>query len=128
MTHSLKKGEEEWASLTKPAAYTYFGEVFDSLVRSRGYSQSQLAAEMSALAASMPELYEVRQYRQNSISQWMQGLHGCPRDVPSLLDEILVLTKTERRELALAYAYGQRMTTEEFRRFWESRRTARVAR
>jgi transcriptional regulator with XRE-family HTH domain len=78
--------------------YTWFGEVLHEILRSRGYSQSAFAREAQARG------YD---YRQNSISNWMRGVHAAPRDLPTLLDHLYDLGDQERTELALAFAYGQ---------------------
>ena len=79
--------------------YTWFGEVLYEILRSRGSSQSALAREAQARG------YD---YLQNSISNWMRGVHAAPPDLPTLLEEIYDLTAHEWLELAVAFAYGQR--------------------
>ena len=78
--------------------YTWFGEVLHGILRSRGYSQSAFAREAQARG------YD---YRQNSVSNWMRGVHAAPRDLPTLLDHLYDLGDQERTELALAFAFGQ---------------------
>lgn len=102
--------------------YTYFGEVFDRIVRSRRSSQSAFARKARALG------YD---YTQSSISNWVRGVHGAPRDLPTVADVVYGLTEEEWEELGLAYAYGQRLPTREdlkdirefYRRLLESERT-----
>ena len=95
--------------------YTWFGEVLYRLLRSRGSSQSALAREARERG---------HDYRQNSVSNWMRGVHAAPRDLPPLLDELYDLSEEEWIELAVAFAYGQRASREdledvrEFRRFY----------
>jgi hypothetical protein len=84
--------------------YTWFGEVLHEILRSRGSSQSALAREAQARG------YD---YRQNSISNWMRGVHAAPRDLPALLEELYDLTTHEWLELAVAFAYGQRFRKED---------------
>lgn len=93
--------------------YTYFGEVLYRILRSRGSSQSALARE------ARDEGYD---YRQNSVSNWMRGVHPAPRDLPSLMDRLYRLSEDEWLELGLAFAYGQRVSREDLedvRRFRE---------
>lgn len=97
-------------------SYTYFGEVFDRIVRSRGSSQSAFARTAQELG------YD---YTQGSVSNWIRGVHGAPRDLPTVTDRIYGLSKEERLELGLAFAYGQRLSEEdledilEFREFYQ---------
>lgn len=106
--------------------YTYFGEVFDRIVRSRRSSQSAFARKARALG------YD---YTQSSVSNWVRGVHGAPRDLPTVADVVYGLTEEEWEELGLAYAYGQRLPTKEdledirefrefYRRLLESERKA----
>lgn len=106
--------------------YTYFGEVFDRIVRSRRSSQSAFARKAQALG------YD---YTQSSVSNWVRGVHGAPRDLPTVADVVYGLTEEEWEELGLAYAYGQRLPTREdledirefrefYRRLLESERKA----
>lgn len=95
--------------------YTWFGEVLYCLLRSRGSSQSALAREAGERG---------HDYRQNSVSNWMRGVHAAPRDLPPLLDELYDLSEEEWLELGVAFAYGQKASREdledvrEFRRFY----------
>lgn len=95
--------------------YTWFGEVLYRLLRSRGSSQSALAREAGERG---------HDYRQNSVSNWMRGVHAAPRELPPLLDELYDLTEEEWLELGVAFAYGQKASREdledvrEFRRFY----------
>lgn len=106
--------------------YTYFGEVFDRIVRSRRSSQSAFARKARALG------YD---YTQSSVSNWVRGVHGALRDLPTVADVVYGLTEEEWEELGLAYAYGQRLPTREdledirefrefYRRLLESERKA----
>lgn len=95
--------------------YTWFGEVLYGLLRSRGSSQSALAREARERG---------HDYRQNSVSNWMRGVHAAPRDLPPLLDELYDLSEEEWLELGVSFAYGQKASREdledvrEFRRFY----------
>ena len=95
--------------------YTWFGEVLYRILRSHGSSQSAFAREARKLG------YD---YRQNSISNWMRGVHAAPRDLPTLLEHLYDLSRQEWVELALAFAYGQRTSRQdlkdvrEFRAFY----------
>lgn len=95
--------------------YTWFGEVLYRILRSRGSSQSALAREARERG---------HDYRQNSVSNWMRGVHAAPRDLPTLMDHLYGLSEEEWMELAVAFAYGQRATREdledvrEFRAFY----------
>ncbi|MBA3474870.1 MAG: hypothetical protein H0T57_16885 [Rubrobacter sp.] len=95
--------------------YTWFGEVLYRILRSRGSSQSALAREARERG---------HDYRQNSVSNWMRGVHAAPRDLPMLLDHLYNLSEEEWVELAVAFAYGQRATRQdledvrEFRGFY----------
>lgn len=108
--------------------YTWFGEVLYELLRSRGASQSALAREAGELG------YD---YRQNSVSNWMRGVHAAPRELPGLLDRLYGLSEEEWLEVGVAYAYGQKVSREDledvrrFREFYgrvlEEERSARGA-
>lgn len=89
--------------------YTYFGETLNRLVRSRGYNQSSFARECRRRGYEI----EGRQIGQRSISDWMRGYAGCPRDFPAIVDQVLGLDDDEWVELGLAYAYGQRLPRED---------------
>ncbi len=95
--------------------YTWFGEVLYRILHSRGSSQSALAREARDRG---------HDYRQNSVSNWMRGVHAAPRDLPTLLDHLYDLSEEEWVELAVAFAYGQRASREdledvrEFRAFY----------
>lgn len=95
--------------------YTWFGEVLHGLLRSRGSSQSAFAREARRLG------YD---YKQNSVSNWMRGVHAAPRDLPGLLDRLYELSEEEWLELGVAFAYGQKLSREDledvraFRRFY----------
>lgn len=78
--------------------YTWFGEVLHRILKERGSSQSAFARKARELG---------HDYRQNSVSNWMRGVHAAPRDLPTLLDHLYDLDDQERLELALAFAYGQ---------------------
>ncbi len=78
--------------------YTWFGEVLHRILKERGSSQSAFARKARELG---------HDYRQNSVSNWMRGVHAAPRDLPTLLDYLYDLDDQERVELALAFAYGQ---------------------
>ncbi len=97
--------------------YTWFGEVLHEILRSRGSSQSALAREAQARG------YD---YLQNSISNWMRGVHAAPRDLPPLLEEIYDLTAHEWLELAVAFAYGQRFWKGDLQKDREPRRQWRL--
>jgi transcriptional regulator with XRE-family HTH domain len=96
--------------LVEDRGYTWFGEVLHSLLRSRGSSQSAFAREAGELG------YD---YRQNSVSNWMRGVHAAPRDLPGLLDRMYGLSEEEWLEVGVAYAYGQKLSREDVRRFRE---------
>jgi hypothetical protein len=95
--------------------YTWFGEVLYGLLRFRGSNQSAFARKARELG------YD---YRQNSVSNWMRGVHAAPREVPGLLDKLYELSEEEWAELGVAYAYGQKLSREDledvraFRRFY----------
>jgi transcriptional regulator with XRE-family HTH domain len=91
--------------------YTWFGEVLHRILKERGSSQSAFARKARELG---------HDYRQNSVSNWMRGVHAAPRDLPTLLDHLYDLDDQERVELALAFAYGQslpRVDLEDIRAF-----------
>jgi transcriptional regulator with XRE-family HTH domain len=93
--------------------YTWFGEVLHGLLRSRGSSQSAFAREAREFG------YD---YRQNSVSNWMRGVHAAPTDLPWLLDRMYGLSEEEWLEVGVAYAYGQKLSREDLedvRRFRE---------
>ena len=79
--------------------YTWFGEVLYRILKERGSSQSALAREARERGLD---------YRQNSVSNWMRGVHAAPRELPTLVEELYDLRMQEWIELGLAFAYGQR--------------------
>ncbi len=80
--------------------YTWFGEVLYRILKERGASQSALAREARQRGLD---------YRQNSVSNWMRGVHAAPRELPTLVEELYELSTQEWIDLALAFAYGQRV-------------------
>ena len=82
-------------------SYTWFGEVLHRILKERGSSQSAFARKARELG---------HDYRQNSVSNWMRGVHAAPRDLPTLLDRLYDLDDQEQVELALAFAYGQSLS------------------
>jgi len=78
--------------------YTWFGEVLYRILKERGASQSALAREARERGLD---------YRQNSVSNWMRGVHAAPRELPTLVEELYDLSTQEWIELGLAFAYGQ---------------------
>jgi transcriptional regulator with XRE-family HTH domain len=80
--------------------YTWFGEVLYRILKERGSSQSALAREARQRGLD---------YRQNSVSNWMRGVHAAPRELPTLVEELYDLSMQEWIDLALAFAYGQRV-------------------
>lgn len=80
--------------------YTWFGEVLYRILKQRGSSQSALAREARERGLH---------YRQNSVSNWMRGVHAAPRELPTLVEELYDLSSQEWIELGLAFAYGQRV-------------------
>jgi transcriptional regulator with XRE-family HTH domain len=80
--------------------YTWFGEVLYRILKERGASQSALAREARKRGLD---------YRQNSVSNWMRGVHAAPRELPTLMEELYDLSAQEWIDLGLAFAYGQRV-------------------
>jgi hypothetical protein len=80
--------------------YTWFGEVLYRILKQRGSSQSALAREARQRGLD---------YRQNSVSNWMRGVHAAPRELPNLVEELYELSTQEWIDLGLAFAYGQRV-------------------
>jgi transcriptional regulator with XRE-family HTH domain len=80
--------------------YTWFGEVLYRILKERGSSQSALAREPRERG-----LY----YSQNSVSNWILGVHSSPRELPTLVEELYDLSPQEWIALALGFAYGQRV-------------------
>jgi transcriptional regulator with XRE-family HTH domain len=80
--------------------YTWFGEVLYRILKERGASQSALARQARQCGLD---------YRQNSVSNWMRGVHAAPRELPTLVEELYELSPQEWIELGLAFAYGQRI-------------------
>jgi transcriptional regulator with XRE-family HTH domain len=80
--------------------YTWFGEVLYRILKERGASQSALAREARQRGLD---------YRQNSVSNWMRGVHAAPRELPTLLEDVYELSTQEWIDLGLAFAYGQRI-------------------
>ena len=79
--------------------YTWFGEVLYRILKERGSSQSALAREARERGLD---------YRQNSVSNWMRGVHAAPRELPTLVEELHELSAQEWIDLGLAFASGQR--------------------
>ena len=86
--------------------YTWFGEVLYRILKQRGASQSALAREARERGLD---------YRQNSVSNWMRGVHAAPRELPTLVEELYDLSTQEWIELGLAFAYGQRVKRRDLR-------------
>jgi len=80
--------------------YTWFGEVLYRILKQRGANQSVLAREARKRGLD---------YRQNSVSNWMRGVHAAPRELPTLVEQLYELSTQEWIDLALAFAYGQRI-------------------
>ena len=80
--------------------YTWFGGVLYRILKERGSSQSALAREARQRGFD---------YRQNSVSNWMRGVHAAPRELPTLVEELYELSTQEWIDLGLAFAYGQRI-------------------
>ena len=80
--------------------YTWFGEVLYRILKERGSSQSALARQARQRGLD---------YRQNSVSNWMRGVHAAPRELPTLVEELYDLSTQEWIDLGLAFAYGQRI-------------------
>jgi transcriptional regulator with XRE-family HTH domain len=80
--------------------YTWFGEVLYRILKDRNSSQSALASEARQRGLD---------YRQNSVSNWMRGVHAAPRELPTLVEELYDLSAQEWIDLGLAFAYGQRI-------------------
>jgi transcriptional regulator with XRE-family HTH domain len=78
----------------------HFGEVLYRILKERGSSQSALAREARKRGLD---------YRQNSVSNWMRGVHAAPRELPTLVEELYDLSAQEWIDLGLAFAYGQRI-------------------
>src|SRR3712207_3290340 len=85
--------------------YTPFGDVFDRLLRSRGYNQSTFAAECRRRGLKLRGPFKEREIGQRSISDWMHGRTSCPREVPIYADAVLGLSEEEWAEFGLAFAY-----------------------
>jgi hypothetical protein len=94
--------------------HTYFGYVFDRLLRSRGYNQSTFAAECQRRELRLRGPFKERDVDQRSVSNWMRGKTSCPREIPTYADAILVFSGEERVEFGMAYAYGQTVSKAEF--------------
>jgi transcriptional regulator with XRE-family HTH domain len=80
--------------------YTCFGEVLYRILKERSSSQSALARQARQRGLD---------YRQNSVSNWMRGVHAAPRELPTLVEELYELSAQEWIDLGLAFAYGQRV-------------------
>jgi hypothetical protein len=89
--------------------YTYFGGVFYRLLRERGHNQSSFAAECRRRGIKLGGPGGERDVGQRSVSDWMRGKVACPREIPNIATSILDLSDEERIELALAFAYGQKV-------------------
>jgi hypothetical protein len=106
--------------------YTYFGYVFDRLLRSRGYNQSTFASECRRVGLRLRGPFKEREIGQRSVSDWMRGRTACPREVPIYADSVLNLSEEEWAEFGLAYAYGQTASKEEFEDLFEFRKFYRA--
>jgi hypothetical protein len=106
--------------------YTYFGDVFDRLLRSRGYNQSTFAAECRRRGLKLRGPFKEREIGQRSISDWMHGRTSCPREVPIYADAVLSLSEEEWAEFGLAFAYGQTVPKEDFETLFEIRKFYRA--
>lgn len=106
--------------------YTYFGYVFDRLLRSRGYNQSTFAAECRRLGLRLRGPFKEREIGQRSVSDWMRGRTTCPREVPIYADTILGLSEEEWAEFGLAFAYGQTVPKDNFEDLFEFRKFYRA--
>lgn len=94
--------------------HTYFGYVFDGMLRSRGYNQSSFAAECRWRKLRLRGPFKEREVDQRSVSNWIHGKTSCPREIPTYADAILVFSVEERVLFGMAYAYGQTVSKEEF--------------
>jgi hypothetical protein len=92
--------------------YTWFGEVLYRILKERGSSQSALAREAKERGLD---------YRQNSVSNWMRGVHAAPRELPTLLEDLYELSTQEWINLGLAFAYGQRIRRRDVEDLHDSR-------
>jgi hypothetical protein len=92
--------------------YTWFGEVLYRILKERGASQSALAREARQRGLD---------YRQNSVSNWMRGVHAAPRELPTLIEELYDLSAQEWIDLGLAFAYGQRIRRRDLEDLHDSR-------
>jgi len=99
--------------------HTYFGYVFDRMLRSRGYNQSTFAAECRGRGLTLRGPFKERDVDQRSVSNWMRGKTTCPREIPTYADSILEFSGDERVEFGMAYAYGQTVSKAEFVRLFE---------
>lgn len=103
-------------AMVEERGYTWFGEVLHGLLQSRGSSQSSFAREAREIG------YD---YRQNSVSNWMRGIHAAPRELPGLLDRLYGLSEEEWLKVGMSFAYGQKLSREDledvrrFREFYE---------
>ena len=92
--------------------YTWFGEVLYRILKERGSNQSALAREARQRGLD---------YRQNSVSNWMRGVHAAPRELPTLVEELYELSPQEWIDLGLAFAYGQRVKRKDLQDLHDSR-------
>jgi hypothetical protein len=99
--------------------HTYFGYVFDRMLRSRGYNQSTFAAECRRRELRLRGPFKERDVDQRSVSNWMRGKTSCPREIPAYADSILEFSGEERVEFGMAYAYGQTISKAEFVRLFQ---------
>lgn len=113
--------------MAAPSNQTYFGDVVSRIFRRHGFSQSKFAKEAAEQGVSYnANGAKSKRYAQNGISQWMSGKISAPKEFPSDLRKIVPLEPDEWLELAVAFAYGQDMSREDFEdleEFWEFYRT-----
>lgn len=124
MTESSKSsgGSRSRASRRAPktSKRTHFGSVFERLLEDRKYSQSSFARECQRRGFRVDSQSIIQQ----SVSNWLTGYRGCPRQIPLYVERILAPTDQEWLEFAVAYTYGQTLTPDEFR----GRRDERIVR
>jgi transcriptional regulator with XRE-family HTH domain len=103
---------EQEGGRMEDGGYTCFGEVLYRILKERSSSQSALARQ-----ARQRGLH----YRQNSVSNWMRGVHAAPRELPTLVEELYELSPQEWIDLGLAFAYGQRVKRKDLEDLHDSR-------
>lgn len=95
--------------------YSYLGNVLNRIFHARGITYTEFTRQANARGF---RAHETQDFRQNTMSNWMKGKVGAPRDLPGVVHEVCRLmghrlSEKEFFELAVAFAYGQKVLAED---------------